>query len=284
MVKVIHLIQDKLGPFKQRKDQTIFEVCPFCKNDRWNFEVNLKLGVWHCWVCNNGGLITKLLQFLHIDGVKYEFIVQEQEVGKEQENEVTLPQDVELIDESKSRNDIMKFLYSRGITEQDIVVYNMLYWYKYSRIVFPFYNFLGHLVFWTARRLYKNQTPKYLHAHVSRRDKIILYEGQERDEIFIVEGVFDGIRLNKEGKSVMLLLGSNITDDQIHYLRIRGCRVVMVLDSDMIDKQLEYEERLGRILGGDKVRAVYLKSGDVGSKGLQGEYGFVGWMKSKIER
>ena len=41
--------------YKIRKDEVMFQVCPFCGNRKWNFEVNYVSGLYHCWVCDRGG-------------------------------------------------------------------------------------------------------------------------------------------------------------------------------------------------------------------------------------
>lgn len=42
---------------KQGKLQT----CPLCANSRYNWEINLRSGLWHCWACTEGGSLKWLL-------------------------------------------------------------------------------------------------------------------------------------------------------------------------------------------------------------------------------
>jgi DNA primase len=115
-------------------------------------------------------------------------------------------------------------------------------------------------------------------------DRIIAYSGQSEDTaIYIVEGVFDAIRLNKMGKAVILLMGTAISDTVVEYLRANKRNVVLVLDNDAAKQQIEHQKNLSRALGEDHVKAIFLPEKDVAEIGLQGGEGFAGFVRSRLK-
>jgi DNA primase len=118
---------------------------------------------------------------------------------------------------------------------------------------------------------------------VSKTDKIIIYNGNSDDKsVFLVEGVFDAIRLNKMGKTTIILLGTEISQKLAEFCRIKEYSVVLCLDNDASKKEWGYEIDLKRELGADKVRAIYLPEKDVAEIGLQGGEGFAGYIRAKL--
>jgi hypothetical protein len=201
------------------------------------------------------------------------------------EGEVKLPEGLVAIDQSGEESKAMGYLGSRGITREDVRTYEILWWKDQGRVLFPFRNSAGNLIFWTARTIYKEKRPKYLHASVSKADRVITYRGQNDDNcVFICEGVFDALRLNKTGKTTIMLMGSDISDYLKDYLREGKKDVVLALDNDMADKQHMYQAELERCLGKDKVKAVYLPEKDVAEIGLIGGEGFSGYMRSRLKK
>lgn len=286
---VLDLIKQKVGDYRVRGKETVFRECPFCGNLKYNFELNMEKGVCACWACGQGYGIRGLLGRLGIqyDGplpTYYKAVEKKAEV----EGELKLPEGLMPIDQTGPDNKAMAYLGSRGITKEDIKTYEIMWWKDQGRVLFPFRNSAGNLIFWTARSIFKNIRPKYYHAAVSKADRIITYYGQDGDNnVFIVEGVFDALRLNKAGKTVIILMGSAISGQLKDYLRASKKDVVLVLDQDAAQKQLEYQEELERCLGKDKVKAIYLPEKDVAAMGLpeKGEReGFGGYIKSRLEK
>jgi hypothetical protein len=281
------LLSDKMGLCKVRGEELIFQECPFCHNNRWNLEVNLRKGVWHDWVCGEGGSIVRLLAAL---GITYEgklpsFKEAREASQDERPREAVLPEGLEAPEACADSSKVMGYLGSRGITKEDIKRYEIMWWTSHGRVVFPFRNSAGNLIFWTARTIFRHVRPKYLHAQTSKADKIISFSGLNDTSgvSYIAEGVFDAIRINKEGHTVIMLMGSSISKTAIEHLRTTKQGVVLVLDSDMHKKQMMYEEELKKHLGEDKVKAIYLPEKDVASVGIpEGCEGFSGYVKSRL--
>lgn len=293
--QLLDRIKEGIGHNKQRGHETVFKDCPFCGNDRWNFELNMPKQKWHCWVCGKGGLLQSLLNFLDI---QYDGILptppKEKKEASQGTGEVFFPKGMVVqIEQCKIKDKVLAYLRSRGITEEDIQTYEIMWWEdqvaangaveSVQRLIFPFRNGVGNLVFWTARTIYKNIRPKYYHAAVPKLDRIIKYDGQGDDTaIYMVEGVFDALRLNKMGKTVIILMGTDIPDVVIEYIRAEKKQAVLVLDNDAARKQMEHETTLAKAIGRENVRAVYLQEKDVADIGLKGVEGFGGFVRSRI--
>jgi len=282
--KVLDKLTDAMGRYKEdARGEYIFEVCPSCGNDRWNMNVNIEKNVFHDWACDYAGTVRKLFIDLKIS---YDFDItfasNKPKVEQDINDEAILPEDTMEIKESESRHIIIKYLQSRGMIESDIQKYNIKWCSKTGRILFAFYNPMGDLIFWNARTIYKGAKPKYIHAAVSKKTRILKYDGESK-EIYLVEGVFDAIAVNKLGKSVIILMGSSISEDLKAYLRLKKQQVVICLDSDMTDKQAKLEKNLKSYLGEDLVTSLYIDGTDASDSGIAGEVGLLGYIKRKMK-
>jgi len=272
--ELIELISTRMATdVKLKGKEYLFKVCYFCGNPNWNFQVNFEKNAVHCWACDWGGSVAKLCRVLKIP---YEGKMS-LAAGSERQviTEAGLPEGVVEIDEAgeDEKRKIWRYLKARGVSRDDVKRFNIKWWRPKGRIIFVFYDAFGEVMFWTARTIYKGVKPKYLHATATKKDKLFIWWGEEREEIWIVEGVFDGMRLNKTGKSVIMLFGSSLTDNLIAFLRLNRKKAVICLDFDMREKQLRYERVLKRYLGKDKVRSFWVEGKDVAEAGLKGRFG-----------
>jgi DNA primase len=281
--QILEKLFEAIGEYKQDRHEIVFKVCPYCKNPKWNFSFNEDKNFFHCWACDEGGHVTKLFRDLKIPfDFKVDFSKKEVAEPKE-EGVLYLPDGTVEIKDSSSRAKVLRYLKGRNITEEDIERYKIKFWEPRGRILFPFYDYSGKLIFWNARTIFRGVKPKYLHASVPKSGKILIYEGKER-EAWIVEGVFDAIAVNKLGKTAIMLMGSSISESLKSYLRMMKSSVVLCLDNDMTNKQFKYEKELKEILGEDKVKSLFLDGKDVSESGVAGEVGIAGYLKRKLKR
>jgi len=281
--KVLAKLSDAMGRHKEDHDEAIFEVCPSCENSRWNMNVNIEKNVFHCWACDYAGTIYKLFRDLKLSfDFDIAFTKNEPKVEQNENDDAVLPEDTVEIKDSPSRQVIIKYLKSRGMVESDIEKYNIMWCPLTGRILFAFYNPMGDLIFWNARTIYKDVKPKYIHAAVSKKTRILKYDGESK-EIFLVEGVFDAIAVNKLGKSVIMLMGSSVSEDLKAYLRLKKQSVVICLDSDMTDKQAKLEKDLKSYLGESLVSSLYISGEDASASGIDGDVGLLGYIKRKMK-
>jgi len=281
--QIIQKLADELGSYKEERNEVVFRTCPYCKNDRWNFGVNLDKGMFHDWACDIGGSVVRLFRDLNLN---FDFDIRFSKSAPVDEEPGVLPTPEGLMEikDSKNKEIILKYLSTRRITEADVDRYNIKWWEPKKRILFPFYDLAGKLIFWNARGIFKGVKPKYLHAAVPKSNKILKYDG-DTSRVWIVEGVFDGITVNKDtGNMVIMLMGSSLSDGMMAYLRTMKYSVKLCLDSDMAKKQVKFETQLKEILGEDKVSSLFIGDGDVASCGVIGDVGLLGYVKGRMRR
>src|SRR5665213_2411470 len=103
---------------KVDKDQIKIKVCPYCNNDRFNFEVSSSKGVYHCWVCGVGGRVDKLFRDM---GWEFDTTGWQPSIVPERPAVETVDLgNFSVVDYTPNR----KFLYSRGIEPEDVIRYN----------------------------------------------------------------------------------------------------------------------------------------------------------------
>ena len=266
------------GHYHKKRDELIFQICPFCGNSKDNFEINLYKMLYHCWAGGEGGSIKSLLYKL---GIEYDKELPEvRRVEKHVEKKALLPADV--VGWDKSTKEARDYLHGRGITDEDIAKYRIMWWPKEARVVIPLFNAMGALQFWTARFIGKSRSVrKYLHAEVPKNELIMAFYG-DQPGVYLVEGIFDALRLHKGGKTVIVLMGTSLSTTIVDYLRSMKQKAYLALDSDATDRQLRHEEVLVRALGRDNVEAIYLTNSDVADAGLHGDSGLLGYVKRKV--
>ncbi len=274
-------MESKLGSYRQKRDEFIFHKCFACGNTRWNFEVNLTKYLYHCWVCGVGGHVGWLCKQLDIDiDLSHARAQMAVEKHTEAEKKAILPEGV--VGWDKSPKEAHDYLFSRGLTGEDIAKYKMMWWPEQARVVIPLYNAMGALQFWTARFIGNGRNvTKYIHAEVPKGELIMAFYS-EAPGIYLVEGIFDALRLHKEGKTVIVLMGTALSKTIVDYLRTAKQKVYIALDADATDRQLHHEEVLVRALGRENVEAIYLTHSDVADAGLHGDPGLLGFVKRKM--
>lgn len=286
--RVYNLLTSFLGESKSGYDNQSFQYqfnCPCCAEEKgvpfdgkYNLEVNLKIGKYHCWSCGetNGtkGNISKLLKdygnntllreyreeitqikkskLYEINGYKdEEFIIEE--------NYIRLPKTYKPIKIKDCKNKkLIDYLTERCITQDLIDRYKIGYTeYNESntllqnRIIIPSYDISGYLNFWTGRDFTKN--PKRLKYYNVDTDKkqIIFNESniQWDGDIFLVEGPFDMLSCPY---NVIPLLGKSLKKDsllfQTLYKKANG-KIIIFLDGDAKDdvKQIYKTLNIGRL-------------------------------------
>lgn len=225
---------------KEQRGQILLKECPFCNNQKYNIEFSIELEVYHCWNCNASGTVYRFL-FVHnlpIDEDKWKFTkkqIEEQKKG--------LVLDVfDVIDYDRYE----KFFKYKGIEKQDVERYKFMYSnvgkYK-GKLVIPLYEG-SKLVYFVARDL--TIKGRYYNMERSKIDILPYYLGEKnRYWLYLCEGVFDAISINKLGYSSGVLLGTNLSKEQILKIKRFGFEyAVICLDGDSKKKAFELVEKL----------------------------------------
>lgn len=235
--------------------------CPFCADEKggedgkYNMEVSLSMGKYHCWSCGNAGNLSKLIrkrgglsmeqQYREIvkslrESRYYKLGLMEGDVLKEEEF-LRLPDGFKkiVIDETEDKQ-LVSYLEKRRITQDIIDYYNIgvIPWegkdYKWrNRIVFPSYDSSGGLNYFVGRTYRKNDTRmKYLNCDADK-NAIVLHEDkiQWDADICLVEGAIDCIYY----ANAISMLGKSLNEKTMIYRalmeRAHG-KVIICLDGD----------------------------------------------------
>ena len=250
-----------------RQDEILIEVCPFCGNARWNFQLSTSKLFYHCWACSAGGSLRSLSKFFPLGNTaKLRKTSQEKpEAFGLTESDVNslkiFTRFTELNKlEKKDKEVVEKFLQKRGLSLYEASVYKIRYAEskifideiekkRYTnRVIVPLFDISGNLVFFTGRSV-DNNSLKYLSCDVKRKRFLPVYLGKKfPDTVLLVEGAFDAIAVHQAGFSSIPLLSMDITELQLFALLGIGFeKIVIALDSGEFDNSYKLYQKLAKV-------------------------------------
>ena len=247
MNKIINLLNRVLSSngTKLRKQDEYMYWSPFISHHKPKLQINIVTGKWHCWVSNQGG--HNLFQLFKKVGASNEHFSELGELVDDlpryKKTEDTSKEVVQLPKEYKAlwnggdsivKRHALSYLYKRGITDADILKYDIGYCDSglYSnRIIIPSYDSDGKLNFFVGRDFYSSKM-KYRNCTTSKDiigfDLFINWD----EPIILCEGVFDAMAFKRNaiplfGKTVMTNLKKKI-------IEFRLKTIYLALDNDAI--------------------------------------------------
>lgn len=274
-------VENVLGKsYKRAKDNYAF-TCPFCNHRKPKLEINLNTNdkgenPWECWVCETKGrTIRSLLKQLKISGPQAQEVLQYIKKGEEVEYQVVktieLPKEFQPLfsapTTSFSANIARKYLYDRGITDNDIMKHNIGYCIAgefNDRIIIPSYDQNNQLNFYVARAFNRSYA-KYKNPEVSK--DIIVFENliNWNQPIIICEGVFDAMAIRR---NAVPILGKNISKALLKKIVSSKVKEIYIaLDRDALKKAVKFCEQF--ISMGKKVYLVDMEEKDPSEMGFQ---------------
>lgn len=284
---LISLVDSVLGSGKNTARNNRAYKCPFpdcAHSTKQKLEINFTTNekgenLWGCWVCGaKGKKIYNLFKKLKVDSNKIDqlrFIIKS--TPKSYNKEITEIKDVVLPKEFISLYNTNKptlparralvYLKNRGITENDIIKYNIGYCEQgeYSNmIIIPSYDKDGKLNYFVSRNFDKNSTLKYKNPNVSR--DIIAFEFfiNWNVPIILCEGAFDAIAIKR---NAIPLLGKNIQKKLMkEILQSNVEKIYIALDMDAQKQALQFCEKL--INEGKEVYLVEMNDKDPSEMGF----------------
>lgn len=259
---IVDLLSEMFG-FPRRYTHSQENVpfnCPRCDKggDKYNLEVNVTKGVFHCWSCGYSG---KLLRLFYDYGRGRQLdIVRSLPIFDSKQNDlvVTAAPGPKLAEQEKVSlgsyrslkvkwDDsihylaVKRYLSDRGIDDRLIHKWDICYAEtgpNKHRVIIPSRSEHGELEYYVARGFYDYIKPKYRNPKVAKQDVIF---GERfidwRRPVTLVEGVFDAlVALN-----AVPILGTDIKSHKklLGKIRANGTPVVVCLDAEAWEKGKE---------------------------------------------
>jgi len=249
--------------------------CPVCSYDiknldvldeKYNLEVNYKLGVFKCWSCSethstHGTLFKLIKKYGNKKQLgKFQLLRPEsnEDNPKREYKPVRLPKEfIKFKDVSLGFKmtpyfkQAWNYLKNRNITDEMIEKYNIGFCYlgEYGgRIIIPSYDEDERLNYFVARS-YQNK-PKFKYKNPEAQKEIIIWNEHDikwDETIYLVEGVFDSIFLPNS----IPMLGKVLHEKLFNKLYDSAKKIVIVLDGDAWDnaEKLYHKINCGKLMG-----------------------------------
>ena len=256
---LVNLVNKVLGTSKRTARGNQAYHCPFCNHHKPKLEVNFtenKKGhnPWHCWVCGKKGKTIKgLFKLLKAPSDKFIELGKLVKTGSEVEevivqNVVELPKEfIPFFPDDKTIKWKQAYYYlkSRGVTDDDIIKYNIGYcgFGRYQNmVIIPSYDKDGILNYFTGRSFEKDPFIKYRNPECSR--DIIPFELfiNWDSPLVLCEGPFDAMAIKR---NAIPLLGKNIQSNLLkRIVQSTVKKIYIALDTDAIKQALKHCEYL----------------------------------------
>ena len=245
--KIVNLLNRvlKSNGTKLKKLDEYMYWSPFVSHHKPKLQINVRTQKWHCWVSNVGGrtlfqLFKKVsASHQHFDELR-ELVGDSPRYKKKTDTKadkvVQLPNEYKPLwngGDSIVKRHALSYLYKRGITDSDILKYNIGYCDEglYSnRIIIPSYDEDGKLNYFIARDIFPNSNMKYKNPPMSKDTVVFELFINWNEPIVLVEGSFDAIAVRK---NVIPLLGKFPSKSLVKKLVTKKVKKVYVaLDTD----------------------------------------------------
>ena len=281
MNKIVNLLNRvlKSNGTKLKKLDEYMYWSPFVSHHKPKLQINIQTQKWHCWVSNTGG--RTLFQLLKKVGASHQHFDELRElVGDtpryKKSNDTKVSEVVQLPNEFKPlwnggdsivKRHALSYLYKRGITDSDILKYNIGYCDEglyTNRIIIPSYDEDGQLNFFVGRDFYNNKM-KYRNCTTTKNiigfDLFINWE----EPIILCEGVFDAMAFKRNaiplfGKTIMSSLQKKIIESRVKI-------IYLALDNDALEDAIKISDNF--INNGIDVRMMKFKEKDPSEIGFE---------------
>ena len=251
-------IENILGKSHKRARHNHAFHCPFCNHHKPKLEIDMHTNeegknFWECWVCQTRGrTIRSLLYQLKTPKEQSNEILKYLPKGSYIEYKglsiIELPKEYQpLYSATKTSvvaNLVRKYLYERGLTDNDFIKYGIGYATtgEYGgRVIIPSYSQSNQLNFFVART-YDGNYFKYKNPEASK--DIIFFENfiNWNQPIILCEGVFDAMAIRR---NAIPILGKSLSTSLYKKIITSPLKDVYVaLDTDARDRALEIAEQL----------------------------------------
>lgn len=217
-----------LGDYKERYKQIKFN-CPRCEEsgsatDKFNLEVQSEALMFKCWACGYHGYITKLIR--EYGNKDFESQFKPTNNFEFSSKEYKGIEKIEFLRKiNKTDEEIINYLFLRGINFEDYDFYNIKYCYsgKYKNcIVFESYTTEKILDFWIAHDWKQKKYHKPDGVSID-----VVFWGDKIDPhfpIILVEGIYDSVVIPNS----IPMLGLDLYPELFNF--IEGKNVILLVD------------------------------------------------------
>tara|TARA_R110000764_G_scaffold4726_1_gene19238 strand:+ start:5080 stop:6003 length:924 start_codon:yes stop_codon:yes gene_type:complete len=249
------LLESILGRSKSARggEEAVF-TCPSCNHHKKKLTVNLATQKFQCWVCGyKGHRAFKLLKAISATPKAYELLksidsqynFKKSTTVKAPSDSLHLPQGVTPIMSSSAilSKHALHYLDQRGITQQDIVKYDLHYCEQgplRNMVVVPSYDKDGFLNYYVGRSFDKNAYIK--HKLASSTKDIIGFEMYINWDLPVIlcEGAFDAMAIKRNaiplfGKKLSTSLMTKIIKSNVE-------KIYLALDEDALKDAFNHAE------------------------------------------
>ena len=274
-------IENLLGKSHKRARENYAFHCPFCNHRKPKLEINMATNEkghnpWECWVCQTKGrTIRSLLKQLKTPREQAAQVLKYLPKGSQIEYKgltlVELPKEYQRLDQATTTsviaNLVKKYLYERGLTDNDFIKYGIGYCTsgEYGgRVILPSYSGSNRLNYFVGRS-YDGNFFKYKNPEVSK--DIIFFENliNWNAPIILCEGVFDAMAIKR---NAIPLLGKSISPSLWKKLLTATLTdIYIALDTDAQTQALKMAEEL--IAAGFRVFLIELPGKDPSELGFK---------------
>jgi len=275
------LLESVLGRSKSARggDEAVF-TCPSCNHHKKKLTFNLLSQKFQCWVCGyKGHRAFQLLKKANAPGVAYstlkeidqQYSFKKQFKQKVDVNTLILPKEVVPIISSSAvlSRHALHYLNQRGITQQDVVKYNLHYCEQgplKNMVVIPSYDKDGFLNYYVGRSFDKNAYIK--HKLASSTKDIIGFEMYINWDLPVIlcEGAFDAMAIKRNaiplfGKKISTTLMKKIIKSNVE-------KIYLALDEDALKDAFKHAETF--MSYGKKVYLIEMGDKDPSELGFEG--------------
>lgn len=251
-------IENVLGKSSKRARDNYAFHCPFCNHRKPKLEINMATNdegknFWECWVCKTRGQsIYSLLKQLKLPKAEAREILKYVKKGKQYtykvEDVVELPEEYQPLYSASTTsiiaNKVKKYLYARGLSDNDFIKYNIGYTTDGDyggRIIIPSYSGSNRLNYFVGRT-YEGAYFKYKNPESSK--DIIFFENliNWNQPIILCEGAFDAMAIKR---NAIPILGKSLSPSLVKKLITSKVQdIYIALDEDAQNDALEIAENL----------------------------------------
>jgi DNA primase len=277
---VLGVLESVLGKGKQfPKTGDYGFYCPICNHKNPKLIVNLKTGKYNCFTCHPATKGKNPITLLNKIGAPNDKLLELKgylgylkKIDETIITTVSLPKEfISLLDDNSTleKRQALAYVKSRGITESDIIKYNIGYCsngrYR-NRIIIPSYNKKGVANYFMARSFEKNPSRKF-DAPTCNKAEIIGLENTINWSVPVIlcEGIFDAIAIKRNaiplfGKTIPKAIMLKLAESQVK-------TVYLALDKDALKEALNYSEKLVNM--GKEVYLIELEGKDPSDLGFE---------------